>query len=48
MKPISKLPTVGLQVNNWLIDHVLPNTQWDITIDEDLDLKYAWSLSNDL
>ena len=25
-----------LSVNNWLIDHVLPNTQWDISIDEDL------------
>ncbi|ENU81418.1 acyltransferase [Acinetobacter sp. ANC 3789] len=28
-----------LSVNNWLIDHVLPNTQWDIHIDEDLDLN---------
>lgn len=28
-----------LTVNNWLIDHVLPNTEWDITIDEDLDLN---------
>ena len=28
-----------LSVNNWLIDHVLPNTQWDISIDEDLQLS---------
>ncbi|OTG86948.1 acyltransferase [Acinetobacter sp. ANC 4558] len=28
-----------LGVNNWLIDHVLPNTQWDITIDPNLDLS---------
>lgn len=28
-----------LSVNNWLIDHVLPNTQWDIQIDEGLDLN---------
>ncbi|WP_333665130.1 acyltransferase [Acinetobacter guillouiae] len=28
-----------LSVNNWLIDHVLPKTQWDITVDENLDLN---------
>lgn len=28
-----------LSVNNWLIDHVLPNTKWDITVDESLDLN---------
>lgn len=28
-----------LAVNNWLIDHVLPNTHWDITVDEQLDLS---------
>ncbi|MFI7968715.1 acyltransferase, partial [Acinetobacter baumannii] len=28
-----------LGVNNWLIDHVLPNLKWDITIDEGLDLN---------
>ncbi|WOE32992.1 MULTISPECIES: acyltransferase [unclassified Acinetobacter] len=28
-----------LKVNNWLIDHVLPNTQWDITVDPQLDLN---------
>ena len=28
-----------LSVNNWLIDHVLPNLKWDITVDEDLDLN---------
>lgn len=28
-----------LGVNNWLIDHVLPNLKWDITVDEDLDLS---------
>lgn len=28
-----------LSVNNWLIDHVLPNTKWDISIDEDLTLS---------
>ncbi|MDB9694973.1 acyltransferase [Acinetobacter nosocomialis] len=28
-----------LSVNNWLIDHVLPNLKWDITIDEGLDLS---------
>ncbi|MDC4656404.1 acyltransferase [Acinetobacter baumannii] len=28
-----------LGVNNWLIDHVLPNLKWDISIDEGLDLN---------
>ncbi|MDM1249342.1 acyltransferase [Acinetobacter sichuanensis] len=28
-----------LSVNNWLIDHVLPETHWDITVDENLDLN---------
>ncbi len=28
-----------LSVNNWLIDHVLPETQWNISIDENLDLN---------
>lgn len=28
-----------LSVNNWLIDHVLPETQWDISVDENLDLN---------
>lgn len=28
-----------LSVNNWLIDHVLPNLKWDISIDEGLDLS---------
>ena len=28
-----------LSVNNWLIDHVLPETQWDIQIDEKLTLS---------
>ena len=28
-----------LSINNWLIDHVLPNTKWDITIDDQLDLS---------
>ena len=26
-------------VNNWLIDHVLSETQWDISVDDDLDLN---------
>ena len=34
-----KITNSWLTVNNWLIDNVLPNTQWDITIDEDLDLN---------
>ena len=34
-----KITNSWLTVNNWLIDHVLPNTEWDITIDEDLDLN---------
>lgn len=28
-----------LGVNNWLIDHVLPNLKWHISIDPDLDLS---------
>ncbi len=28
-----------LSVNNWLIDHVLPELQWDISIDPDLELS---------
>ena len=34
-----KITNSWLTVNNWLIDNVLPNTQWDITIDKDLDLN---------
>lgn len=28
-----------LKVNNWLIDHVLPELEWDITVDPQLDLN---------
>jgi 1-acyl-sn-glycerol-3-phosphate acyltransferase len=28
-----------LSINNWLIDHVLPNTQWDISTDPELELN---------
>nr|WP_174506592.1 acyltransferase [Acinetobacter sp. Marseille-Q1620] len=28
-----------LSVNNWLIDHVLPDLEWDISIDDNLDLN---------
>lgn len=28
-----------LSVNNWLIDHVLPNTHWDISIEDGLELS---------
>ncbi|MBJ8442641.1 acyltransferase [Acinetobacter bereziniae] len=28
-----------LAINNWLIDHVLPETQWDISVDDNLDLN---------
>lgn len=28
-----------LSINNWLIDHVLSETQWDISIDDGLDLN---------
>lgn len=28
-----------LAVNNYLIDHVLPNTKWDISVDDDLELS---------
>ena len=45
-KQSSKVDEVNIQitnswlsVNNWLIDHVLPNTQWDISIDENLQLS---------
>lgn len=34
-----KITNSWLGVNNWLIDHVLPNTRWDITVDEQLDLN---------
>ncbi|NWK74783.1 acyltransferase [Acinetobacter sp. SwsAc6] len=34
-----KITNSWLSVNNWLIDHVLVNTQWDISIDDDLDLN---------
>ena len=34
-----KITNSWLSVNNWLIDHVLPNTQWDISVDECLDLN---------
>ena len=34
-----KITNSWLTVNNWLIDHVLPTTQWDISIDKDLDLN---------
>ena len=28
-----------LSVNNWLIDHILPETQWEISVDQNLDLN---------
>ncbi|MDM1290601.1 acyltransferase [Acinetobacter indicus] len=28
-----------LSVNNWLIDHILPNTHWDISIEDGLELS---------
>lgn len=34
-----KITNSWLSVNNWLIDHVLPNTQWDIEIDSNIDLS---------
>ncbi|RKG30155.1 acyltransferase [Acinetobacter tianfuensis] len=34
-----KITNSWLTVNNWLIDHVLPNTKWDITVDADLELS---------
>ena len=34
-----KITNSWLAVNNWLIDKILPNTQWDITVDEQLDLN---------
>lgn len=46
LKKSSKVDETNIQitnswlgVNNWLIDHVLPNLKWDITIDEGLDLN---------
>ncbi|MEQ1067061.1 acyltransferase [Acinetobacter sp. XH1741] len=46
LKKSSKIDETNIQitnswlgVNNWLIDHVLPNLKWDITIDEGLDLS---------
>ncbi|GAA5011095.1 acyltransferase [Acinetobacter puyangensis] len=34
-----KITNSWLSINNWLIDHVLPNTKWTITVDEKLDLS---------
>ena len=34
-----KITNSWLGVNNWLIDNVLANTQWDISIDDGLDLN---------
>ena len=34
-----KITNSWLSVNNWLIDHVLPNTKWDIQIESGLDLN---------
>ncbi|KAA8735082.1 acyltransferase [Acinetobacter qingfengensis] len=34
-----KITNSWLNINNWLIDHVLPETKWDIHIDEQLDLN---------
>ena len=34
-----KITNSWLGINNWLIDNVLPNTHWDISIDDDLDLS---------
>lgn len=34
-----KITNSWLSVNNWLIDHVLPNTHWDIQIEEGLALN---------
>ena len=34
-----KITNSWLSVNNWLIDHELQNTQWDISVDADLDLS---------
>lgn len=28
-----------LSINNWLIDHILSETQWDISVDEGLELN---------
>lgn len=34
-----KITNSWLSVNNWLIDHELQNTQWDISVDANLDLS---------
>ena len=34
-----KITNSWLSVNNWLIDNVLKNTQWNITVDDALDLN---------
>ncbi len=34
-----KIANNWLTVNNWLIDNVLKNTQWDISVDDTLDLN---------
>ena len=34
-----KITNSWLTVNNWLIDHVLPNTKWDIEIEDGLELS---------
>lgn len=34
-----KITNSWLGINNWLIDHVLPNTKWDISIDDTLQLS---------
>lgn len=34
-----KITNSWLGINNWLIDHVLPSTQWDIRIDDSLKLS---------
>lgn len=34
-----KITNSWLSINNWLIDHVLPHTQWQINIDQQLDLN---------
>ncbi|WP_441374836.1 acyltransferase [Acinetobacter lwoffii] len=34
-----KITNSWLGVNNWLIEHVLKNTQWQISVDESLDLN---------
>jgi len=34
-----KITNSWLSVNNWLIEHILPNLKWDITIEEGLELS---------